>query len=249
MSIINPPFKKPPKKYVPHGIDIIYEDRDIIVVDKMYGLLSVGSSVVREKTASSLLQEYVKKGNSSSKARVFVVHRLDKETSGVLVFAKSEQAKRYLQNEWASFNKTFTIVVQGTYEEKTGIYESYLSESKGQKVYVVSDDKAGNLAKADYRVVKESLTHSLLEVVLQDGYKHQIRVQVASDGHPIAGDRVYGENEGRGGKRLMLHFSSITLKHPFSKKEMTFQTELPASFKTMVKNREGAKQNSGKSKK
>lgn len=237
MSIINPPFKKPPKKYVPKGLDIIYEDREIIVVDKMYGLLTMGTDREKEKTAYYLLQNYVKKGNSSSKSRVFIVHRLDKDTSGVLVFAKNEKAKRYLQDEWQSFSKTYCAVVQGNLEKKEGVFESYLAENKGYMVYVVKDPEMGKVAKTGYKVVRESAAYSLVEVTLHTGRKHQIRVQFAANGNPVAGDKVYGKKLPGGGKRLMLHSLSLTINHPFSKKEMTFKSDVPASFKTLVKDR------------
>lgn len=240
MSIINPPFKKTPARFIPHGINILYEDREIIVIDKMYGLLTMGTEREKEKTAYFLLQNYVKKGNASSKARVFIVHRLDKDTSGVLVFAKNERSKRYLQDEWHSFSKTYCAAVKGTLAKKEGTFESYLTENKGYMVYVTKDPEMGKIAKTSYSVIKESSEYSLVKITLHTGRKHQIRVQFAANGNPIAGDKDYGTKLPGAGKRMMLHSQSLTIKHPFSHKEMTFQTEIPASFKHFVKDRASA---------
>ena len=113
-------FKSPPKRYQPRGLSILYEDRDILVVDKMNGLLTVSNKKVRENTAYYLLNEYVRKGNQKSRNRVFIVHRLDRDTSGIIVFAKNENAKRYLQEEWQGFKKTYYALVHGTLPKKEG---------------------------------------------------------------------------------------------------------------------------------
>jgi len=105
-------FKGPPKKYQPRGLAILYEDRDLLVVDKASGLLTVGTDTIKEQTAYYLLTDYVRKGNQKSKNRIFIVHRLDRDTSGLLVFAKTEEAKRYLQDEWQSFKKQYCAVKQ-----------------------------------------------------------------------------------------------------------------------------------------
>ena len=133
-------FKRPTKKYQPKGLSILYEDRDILVVDKMSGLLTVGTERVRDNTAFFLLNEYVRKGNPKSRNRVFIVHRLDRETSGILVFAKSEEAKRFLQDQWQKFDKTYYAVVHGHMEDDEGEstegeITSYLVENSAFKMY------------------------------------------------------------------------------------------------------------------
>lgn len=228
------PFKQPPKKFQPKGITILYEDWDILVVDKAGGLLTVSTDREREQTAYYLLTDYVRKGNSKSKNRVFIVHRLDRETSGVLVFAKSEAAKHFLQEAWQGFQKKYYAVVCGTLPEKEGLITSYLAENSAHKMYAVSGPQQGKLAKTAYRVLKESPAYSLLEIDLQTGRKNQIRVQLADKGCPVAGDKKYGE-KGKGIKRLCLHAASISLVHPFSKEPMTFEAKLPAYFGTLVK--------------
>lgn len=226
-------FKSPAKKHQTPGLTILYEDRDIIVVDKINGLLTIGSEGERQKTAYFLLTDYVRKGNSRSKNRVFIVHRLDKDTSGILVFAKNEHAKRYLQDNWHEFSKKYVAVVHGKLPNKEGEIISYLAENTAHRVYSVKDAEKGKFAKTGYQVLKESRHFSLLEINLFTGRKNQIRVHFAEMGHAVLGDKMYGEKE-KGVKRLALHSFSIRILHPFSKKEMIFETEIPLYFKTLV---------------
>lgn len=227
-------FKRPPKKYAPKGLTILFEDRDILVVNKINGLLTISSEREKENTAHYILNDYVQKGNPKSRNRVFIVHRLDQDTSGVLVFAKSENAKHYLQDQWSGFTKSYVAVVNGTLREKEGVISSYLSESNAFKVYSVNDPVNGKLAKTGYQVIKESGRYSMLEVNLFTGRKHQIRVHFAEMGHPVAGDKVYGKKD-REVKRLALHASTLTISHPFTKEKMTFEAPLPAYFNTLMK--------------
>lgn len=226
-------FKSPPKRYQPRGLSILYEDRDIIVVDKINGLLTVSTEKVRENTAYYRLNEYVRKGNHKSRNRVFIVHRLDRDTSGVLVFAKNENAKRYLQEEWQGFTKTYYAVVHGTLARKEDVITSYLAENSIHKMYSVADPEKGKLARTGYKVLQESKKYSLLEIDLITGRKNQIRVHFAEKGCPVAGDKIYGEKE-KGIKRLALHAAAITILHPHTKKRMTFETRVPAYFKSLL---------------
>ena len=192
-------FKRPPKRYEPKGLSILYEDRDILVVDKKSGLLTVSNETVRDNTAYYLLTEYVRKGNPKSRHRVFIVHRLDRDTSGVIVFAKNADAKRFLQNEWQGFTKVYYAVVHGTLPEKEGVITSYLTENSAYKMYSVADPTKGKLAKTRYRVLKESPRYSLLEIELLTGRKNQIRVHLADKGCPVAGDKKYGVKQKKTG--------------------------------------------------
>ncbi|RKX47571.1 MAG: RNA pseudouridine synthase [Verrucomicrobia bacterium] len=227
-------FKGSPKRYQPKGLSILYEDRDLLVVDKASGLLTVSHATVRDQTAFYLLNDYVRKGNPKSRHRVFIVHRLDRDTSGVIVFAKNEMAKRYLQDEWQGFQKTYYAVVHGTLLEKEGVITSYLAENSAHKMYSVADPRKGKLARTGYRVVKESAKYSLLKIDLFTGRKNQIRVHLADKGCPVAGDKKYGVKE-KGVKRLALHSASIALTHPFSKEKMTFESKVPAFVGTLLK--------------
>ena len=226
--------KLPPKKYQPSGLTILYEDQEIIVVDKAPGLLTIGTDREKERTAHFLLNDYVMKGNSRSKNRVYIVHRLDRETSGILVFAKNEQAKNFLQENWKDFGKKYLAVVHGKLKHKQGEYSSYLMENKAFRVYSSKDSVAGKLARTGFKVLKETAEHSLLEIDLFTGRKHQIRVHLSEKGHPVLGDKVYGTAE-KGPQRLALHSFSLRIKHPFKKKEMTFETAIPAYFEELFK--------------
>lgn len=227
-------FKKPSKKHEPKGLTILYEDQDILVVNKINGLLTISTDREKDKTVHFLLNEYVKKGNPRSKNRVFIVHRLDKDTSGILVFAKSEKTKCYLQEEWTGFSKKYFAVIQGKMQEKEGVITSYLAENKIHRVFSVKDAEKGKFSKTGYKVLKESREHSLLEVQLFTGRKNQIRVHLSEKGHPILGDKIYGTSN-KSIKRLALHSASLSISHPRTKEKMVFETELPLYFKTLVK--------------
>ena len=228
------PFKRPPKKYEPRGLSILYEDRDMIVVNKVSGLLTMSTDRFGDQTAYRLLNDYVRKGNSKSRNQVFIVHRLDRETSGILVFAKSEKVKRFLQDEWAGFQKKYVAVVKGKMPQKQGVITSYLAENSAYKMYSVNEPEKGKLAKTEYSVLKESSEYSLLEIKLLTGRKNQIRVHCADQGCPIAGDKKYGEKE-PGIKRLCLHSMCIDFIHPFSKEPIRFETKVPVYFETLLK--------------
>lgn len=212
---------------------ILFEDNDLIVVDKMSGLLTMGNSRTRDRTAYFALNNYVRKGNPKSRKRIFIVHRLDRDTSGVLLFAKSEKNKRYLQDEWKNFSKKYYAVVHGILEKKEGVLSSYLAENVVHKMYSTDDQKVGKLAKTGYKVIRESKRYSLVEIDLLTGRKNQIRVQFADIDHPVAGDKIYGDSE-KGLKRLTLHAGLINIKHPHTKQKMTFEAEIPRYFEYLL---------------
>lgn len=219
-------------RHLPRGLEILYEDDDIIVVDKPAGLLTVGTETNKTKTVYYVLTDYVRKGIAKSRNRVFIVHRLDQWTSGVLVFAKSEEIKMRLQEQWKETEKKYLAVVHGRFDKKEGIITSYLAENKAYVVYSTKDPSRGKLARTAYRVLKEAGQFSLLEINLLTGRKNQIRVHLADKGHPIAGDRKYGKGDD-GFKRLALCAKSISFKHPASGKRMTFEAKAPAYFSRM----------------
>lgn len=230
------PFKRPSKKREPEGVSIVYEDRDIIVVNKVNGLLTMGTEKEKVKTAYYRLTDYVRKGNSKSRNQIFIVHRLDRDTSGLLVFAKTIEAKIFLQNDWPTFTKIYAAVVHGTLKEKEASLSSYIFESSSHKVYSVKDSKKGKFSKTGYKIIKENENYSLLEINLFTGRNNQIRVHLADAGAPIIGDKNYGNKElDRGIKRLGLHASKLKIVHPFSKKEMTFEAQIPEYFYSLVK--------------
>lgn len=213
-------------------LDILYEDSDLIVVNKPAGLLTIASDQEKESTAYRLLTDYVRQTDPGS--RIFVVHRLDRDTSGVVMFAKNERIKRALQNNWADLvsDRGYMAVVEGQLEEKSGRIRSWLKETKTRLMY--SSRRAGDGLEAvtDYRVIKETAEYSLLEVHLQTGRKNQIRVHMKDLGHPVAGDKKYGA-ETDPLKRLGLHAYKLELKHPFSNSVMCFQAQIPKSFPSL----------------
>ncbi|MCK5451580.1 MAG: RNA pseudouridine synthase, partial [Candidatus Omnitrophica bacterium] len=160
----------------------------------------------------------------------------DKDTSGVLVFAKSEQAKRFLQDEWHRFTKIYYAVVNGVLGEKTGVFTSYIAENSVHKMYSVSDPKKGKLARTGYKVLKESKDFSLIKIDLLTGKKNQIRVHLSEQGHPVVGDKKYGRAE-KDIKRLALHAASISIVHPHTKEKLTFKTKVPGYFKSLIDGR------------
>ena len=223
------------RKHLPRGLEILYEDRDILVVDKPAGLLTVGTGTNKFKTASYILTDYVRKGCLRSRNRVFTVHRLDQWTSGVLIFAKSEEVKYHLQAQWKGTEKKYVAVVYGHLAQKEGIITSYLAENKAYVVYSTTDVTKGKLAHTAYKVLKETKRFSLLEINLLTGRKNQIRVHMADKGHPIVGDRKYGIANDRH-SRLALHSKSISFKHPASGERMTFESKVPNYFNKLIGN-------------
>ena len=211
-------------RYVPKGIKILYDDRDIIVIEKDANLLSVKTDNEKENTVHCLLTNYVRKGNPKARINLFVVHRLDYETSGVMIFAKSLEMREKFADQWQNVEKKYIALVAGLFKEKNGIIESYLADGDDYKVQSVKNPQDGKFARTKYKVIKESGDYSLLEIDLLTGKKNQIRVHLSEKGHPIVGDRKYGSKiKGR----LALHAVSIKFKHPFTNEEMLFVTKIP----------------------
>jgi len=223
------------KKHLSRGLEILYEDRDILVVDKPAGLLTVGTPTNKFKTADYILTDYVRKGSLKSRNRIFIVHRLDQWTSGVLIFAKSEEVMSFLKAQWEDTEKKYVAVVYGHLAQKEGIITSYLAEDKAHAVYSTTDGTKGKLAHTAYRVLKETKRFSLLEIDLLTGRKNQIRVHMADEGHPIVGDRKYGKIKDEY-ERLALHSKSISFKHPTSGEQMTFEAKVPNYFNKLIDN-------------
>jgi tRNA pseudouridine32 synthase/23S rRNA pseudouridine746 synthase/23S rRNA pseudouridine1911/1915/1917 synthase len=221
---------------LPQGLVILHEDQDIIVVDKPPGLLTVGADADQPRqtrTAHCILTDYVCKGCARSRKRVFVVHRLDRETSGVLIFAKSQEAKLRLQDRWTQTKKKYLAAVHGRCEKMSETITSYLAENQAYFVYSTSDPARGKLAQTVYRVLKQTRRFALLEVDLLTGRKNQIRVHLAGIGHPVVGDRKYGRSNDSFAQ-LALHARSISFKHPYTGKDLTFTAKVPAYFQKLV---------------
>lgn len=228
---LQPP--KIPKKYQPQGFEIIHEDLDIIVVNKSAGILTVAALWERENTIHNVLNQYVRKGSARSKKSAYVVHRLDQATSGVLIFAKSEEVQQFLKNDWTNSYKTYYAIVHGKLEKKSGLIESYLEEDEDYVVRSTADKNKGKLAQTEYEVVKENDKFSLLKINLLTGKKNQIRVHLSEKGFPIVGDPKYGKGETKY-RQLMLHSYSIELTHPFSKNRVFVSVPVPGYFKSLI---------------
>ena len=229
---------KIPQRYQPKGFTIIYEDRDVLVGNKAPGFLTVSAKWNKEHTIHAALNQYVRKGNSRSHERVYVVHRLDQDTSGVLIFAKTPSAQIFLKAHWKDTIKIYYAVVQGRLAQKTGIISSYLAEDDEYVVHSTGDAAKGKLAQTGYTVVKEAGKFSLVRIDLLTGKKNQIRVHFAERGHPVVGDSKYGPR-GTRFRFLALHAQSISFIHPFSKERLTFEVEVPKYFQELVGPREG----------
>ena len=223
----------PGNRRLARGLVILYEDPDILVVDKPSGLLTVGTDTDKSRTAYFILTDYVRKGRARSRDRVFIVHRLDRETSGVLVFAKSEDAKIALQSQWQETEKKYLAVVHGKCKRISETITTYLAENKARVVYSTSDPARGKLSHTAYKVLRQTKDFALLEVALLTGRKNQIRVHLAGIGHPIVGDRKYGKAD-ESYARLALHAKSISFKHPFSGQRMVFEARVPEYFRKLV---------------
>lgn len=188
-------FTREFKLFYNRRLKIVYEDDDIIVVNKGYGLLSMGNDKVKDGTAYSILREYVKWGNPANK--IFIVHRLDRDTSGLMMFAKTEDAKIAMQHNWNNMvlNRKYLAVVEGVPEESEGTIRSYLAENAQHEVYSTDKPEDGQLAVTRYTTLKRGSGYTLLEVELDTGRKNQIRVHLKELGYPISGDRKYGASE------------------------------------------------------
>jgi 23S rRNA pseudouridine1911/1915/1917 synthase len=220
-------------RFLPKGLVILYEDRDILVVDKPAGLLTIATDKAKSDTAYFMLTDYVRKGQSKSRNRLFIVHRLDRETTGILVFAKNKGAKLFLQGHWKKTEKKYLAVVHGKLEKSSDTITSYLAENAAHIVYSTTDTKKGKLSRTAYKVLRERKGVSLLEVSPLTGRKNQIRVHLAGIGHPVVGDKKYGKKD-KSHPRLALHARSISFKHPFSGKRLSFEAQVPAYFERLV---------------
>lgn len=215
-------------------MQLVYEDDDIIVVNKGYGLLSMGTDKVKEGTAYSILREYLKWKDPRNK--LFIVHRLDQHTSGLMMFAKNEQAKETMQHNWNNMvlNRKYLAVVEGKVDPAEGVVKSYLAETSQHEMYSTDNPEEGKLAVTRYKTLKCRNGYTMLEVELDTGRKNQIRVHCKDLGHPIAGDRRYGAKTSPI-HRLALHAQTLRFVHPVTRKEMKFETPVPAPFASMVK--------------
>ena len=213
-------------------LDIIYEDKSIIVVNKPSHLLTISTDNEKEKTLFHKVLMYEKKKNKNNK--VFVVHRLDKDTSGLIIFAKDEKTKHFLQNNWDKNTKRgYVAVVNGITKNKE-ILKSYLAETKTLMVYTTLDKKIGKLAITEYEKLAGNKKLSLLKINIRTGRKNQIRVQLNDNGNSIVGDKKYGNNKFDPLRRLCLHANYLSIINPVTNKIMVFETDIPKEFLKLI---------------
>ena len=219
------------KRY--RDISIVYEDDDIIVIDKHAGLLSISTAKENTRTAFRILSNHVKKENASN--LIFIVHRLDRETSGLMMFAKSIKIKETLQENWTDIvtERSYLALVEGKPEPWSDSITSYLRESKALIVYSSQDPENGQKAITHYKMFKSKKEFALLKVWLETGRKNQIRVHLKDIGHPIIGDKKYGSKLDLIG-RLGLHAWVLSFKHPRTGELMEFKTAIPRKFSRIV---------------
>ncbi len=208
---------------------IVYEDAYLIVVDKREGLLSIATDREKERTAYSILTEYVKR--SARQHRIFIVHRLDKDTSGLMVFAKDEKTKRKLQENWETLvtDRRYVAVVSGSLEKNKGTVVSWLKDNQAFVTYSSPLDNGGYKAVTHYQVVKRTDEYTLVELRLETGRKNQIRVHMQDLKHPVVGDVKYGDGHSPIG-RLALHAFKLHFYHPVTREFMRFETPYPTAF-------------------
>lgn len=209
------------------NLKIVYEDKWLIVIDKREGLPTISTGKEKEVTAYSVLYSYME--STTENGRIFIVHRLDRDTSGLLVFAKDEQTKHLLQENWnqSIVDRKYLGVCEGNFTRLEGSIVSWLRENpKSLKMSSSPVDNGGLRAVTHFRVIEQKKDMALLEIELETGRKNQIRVQLSSIGHPIAGDRKYGAATNPFG-RLALHASTLTFRHPHTGKILTFTSPLP----------------------
>ena len=210
---------------------IIFEDDHLLVVNKPSGLLTIATEKEKERTLYHIVRDYVVSKNPHG--RIFIVHRLDKDTSGIVLFAKDEKTKNQLQENWNDYVslREYTAIVCGHPKEKSGQIVQYLKETKTNLVYV-SPREDGKKAITNYSVLKTNDKYSMLKVTIETGRKNQIRVAFASKKMPILGDRKYGEKSKV--NRLYLHANRLKIYYPVIKKDILFETSIPTEFKKMM---------------
>ncbi len=222
-------FEKKPEGEKLRGIKIIFEDEDLIVIEKDTGVLSMATDKQKDNTAYHTLSQYVKKQNPSNK--IFVVHRLDRETSGLMMYAKKQNVQKALQESWNETieERTYLALVEGLLNKEKDTITSYLVESKALIVYSTQDTEKGKKAITHYEVIKSNKSNSLLKVNLETGRKNQIRVHMQDIGHPVVGDSKYGARTSPI-RRLGLHAWVLAFKHPKTGKDLRFETQVPKAF-------------------
>ena len=209
-------------------LKIVYEDKYLLVIDKKEGLLT--NSPTKEKdTAQAILNQYFI--STQQRCRAHTIHRLDRDTSGLMLFAKSKEVALMFEEDWKNtvYDRRYVAIVSGVVEKADGIVESWLKDNKAFVTYSSPTDNGGKFAQTYYKTLMSYKGYSLMELTLQTGRKNQIRVHMADMGHPVVGDPKYGNGDNPIG-RLALHAFRLCFHHPVKHEDFEFETPFPASF-------------------
>lgn len=218
------------REFTHRRLRIVYEDDDVIVVNKGYGLLSIGDDTGKDReTAYSILRDYLKWAHPGNK--LFIVHRLDRDTTGLMVFAKTLEAKEALQHNWNNMvlERKYVALLDGELAQESGEIRSHLAETSQHEVYSTDEPSEGKLAVTRYKVRRKGKGHTLAEFSLDTGRKNQIRVHARDLGCPIMGDKRYGNGSGPL-HRLALHAETLRFAHPVTRQDMNFTSPVPSQF-------------------
>lgn len=211
-------------------LKILYEDKSIIIISKPSNLLTIGTNKEHNNTLYRKVSEYVKKQHKSNK--IFIVHRLDKDTSGIIAFAKTEPVKRILQRNWDKTKRKYIALVEGNVT-KGDIIKNYLAETKTLKTYITNDEKIGKLAITKYKPIKNNKEYTLLDIEILTGRKNQIRVHMGSINHSIVGDKKYNSKKNPI-RRMCLHATYLEFTHPITNKKLIIEDKYPDIFDKLI---------------
>ena len=212
-------------------LNIVYEDKSLIVVNKPSGMLTISNEKIKDNTLYHQVSLYLKKQNKNNK--VFIVHRLDKDTSGLIILAKSVKVKEILQRDWENVKRGYIAIVSGHVEKEKDTLTSYLMTTKTHYVYSTKNKK-GKLAVTEYERLNYNNLYSALKINIKTGRRNQIRVQLKDINHPIVGDKTYNEKKDKHVKRLCLHANYLEFTHPLTQKIVKLSIDDPLEFKKLV---------------
>lgn len=231
ISIIKNDSKRDPKKL--DGLTVVFEDEYFIVVDKDARLLSVSTGKETDKTAYNIVNKYIKSTNP--KGRVFVLHRLDRETSGLMIYAKSSKVQELMQQKWAEIidNKTYTVVVEGRPSPEEETVTAWLTENKNFQVFANNFDNGGQKSVTHYETITSIGKYTMLKLTLETQRKNQARVHMQHIGHPIVGDKKYGARNNPI-KRVAIHANELTINHPYTGEFLEFKSNIPTKMRNLI---------------
>jgi len=212
-------------------LDIVYEDKYLIAVKKKSGLLTIASTKEKEKTLYNEVSLYVKKQHKSNK--IFIIHRLDKDTSGIVLFAKDYKTKEKLQTNWDKTTRKYIALVEGKVKKNSDRIKSYIAETKTLLSYGTNDPNKGKLAITEYKKIKENNQYTMLDINILTGRKNQIRVHLSEMGNPIVGDKKYNAKKNPI-RRMALHAYKLEFFHPITNRLIELETKIPKQFEMLI---------------